>query len=144
MNQKQAERLLTLAWFLRSVPPEHFDLRTYAHQHKRRATWEIGSRLDVLAATTECGTTACALGWATVLFPDKLQLRVMEDCCGEPDPALYVDGIWSAYCKEAVCDYFGLTELEACSAFGPDNCRTPREEAAFLEEIALNYGWEYV
>lgn len=82
-------------------------------------------------------------GWATVIFPDRLQLRVNEGYYGEPDPVLFIDEVSTKFYKYDVCKFFGLTELEACDAFGPEFCRTPYQEAVFLEELALSYGWEY-
>lgn len=49
------DRLLKLADFLESVPPERFNLRRWA---------------DVGFSPDNCGTAACAIGWATTIFPE--------------------------------------------------------------------------
>ena len=51
-------RLLKLASFLDALPPEKFNYRRWTYNPKTRE----GISLDDLNV---CGTTACALGWAT-------------------------------------------------------------------------------
>lgn len=61
------ERLRLLAQFLRLVPEERFDLMSWA---------------DSDFQTNECGTAACACGWATVIFPEfqlKKEIFAKED-----------------------------------------------------------------
>jgi hypothetical protein len=58
----RADRLLQLADFLETDRvKEHFDYSTWVGD-----SWEGHPDLS-------CGTTGCALGWATVLFPDLLR-----------------------------------------------------------------------
>ena len=62
MNVKQARNLLKLADFLENqVPAKRFDM----------GDWASGPDLST---APECGTSACALGWATVAFPRVLKL----------------------------------------------------------------------
>ena len=55
------QRLQTLAAFLRTVPQEHFDL----HSWRSSEGYEYASDDDL--TTLQCGTTACAVGWACSL-----------------------------------------------------------------------------
>ena len=52
------QRLQTLAAFLRTVSQEHFDLRSW----RSSVGCEYASDEDL--TTLQCGTTACAVGWA--------------------------------------------------------------------------------
>ena len=65
-NKKYRKRLLCLAEFLDALPPEKFDF----------AKW-VGERWD--GRRSLCGTTACALGWATTMPEFRmLGLRVRK------------------------------------------------------------------
>lgn len=61
MTLDTAQMLLALADYLdTAVPPERFDI----------SSWTKGD----VTPENPCGTKACALGHATVLFPDKFKL----------------------------------------------------------------------
>jgi hypothetical protein len=65
-----AERLLTLANFLREkVPEEHFDLGVFVN---RIECEDVLDRLPKIAAGQQrgCGAAACAIGWCPGAFPD--------------------------------------------------------------------------
>jgi hypothetical protein len=95
-----------------------------------------------LPSLNACGTTACALGHATDVWPDKFRLIARyaapgaTTCCLQYNHGA-LDG-WGALGHDgfAVQDWFGLTEHEAAYAFGPHRERTPAEEAAILESFA--------
>jgi hypothetical protein len=56
MSYLTVEKLSRLAWYLENkVPPENFDMNYWARVISKR------SRLG------DCGTVACALGWATTI-----------------------------------------------------------------------------
>lgn len=131
MNKTQAGRLLTLAYYLKTeVPTVHFRMDAY---------FEIGdprrSEQDNLEQHV-CGTTACALGWATVVFPkywgwqDYLPIY-------KPEPSLYR--------IEACEDFFGIGEDGRgwTHIFGAINRRTPQQEAKVIEEYVREKGWVY-
>jgi hypothetical protein len=61
-----AEKLLKLASFLDTLPPGRFDY----------SVWASDTTLS-----TDCGTQGCAMGWATVVFPEELELRLFIDMC---------------------------------------------------------------
>lgn len=68
MQDITRERLLKLCDFMESLPPEadqHFHMRTFFshqgdHEHELAATPTVDQLLS-------CGTTACALGWASTI-----------------------------------------------------------------------------
>lgn len=68
MKKKQKwTRILKLADFVEKIPPKKFDFRTYVG-HDWRGAKDLS-----------CGTTACALGWATAMpLFRKLGLRLVK------------------------------------------------------------------
>lgn len=107
------ERLLKLASFLDTLPPERFDI-----QHWVRYDW--GGKPDL-----SCGTSACALGWATTI-PEfrEAGLRLRQTTWG------FV-GVWCpgveetdshhhSMSQEAAQVFFGLAKKEADRIFMPD------------------------
>ncbi len=122
MNEIQASRLLTLANYLREcVKEEQFDLRT------------IACGLDIHA----CGTTACALGWATVVWPDVFRLkwgssRVLLDVDGESGRGVG---------NEKIQAWFGLVRGDCIEMFGEHRQRTNIQQADFMERAARSAGW---
>ncbi len=78
MNKTQARRLLKLADFLESLPRNRFCLERWVGRG-----WEGKPDLS-------CGTTACALGWATTI-PEfrKLGVRMKKETrANAPGPGL--------------------------------------------------------
>ena len=57
MNSVHKNRLLKLATFLETLPPERFDLSGFVIEYKTK-----GGRA--------CGTVCCAVGWCPKVFPD--------------------------------------------------------------------------
>jgi len=143
MNKTQAGRLLTLAWFLKTqVPRQHFDMGSYV----------AGPNLKTDPALPDlhepvCGTSACALGWATVVFPRQFMLRAEGY-----NPAL---GGWIRYLyspdsndsldfeSDYVQEFFGLNFAECRVAFDAEHVRTPKQEAKVLEDLAEEHDWVY-
>lgn len=122
MNQVQASRLLTLAWFLKTqVPEEQFDMGLITN---RRRPLVVG----------ECGSSGCAIGWCTCVFPRVFEAYNKGLVC--------VSGDLSMFCGVSIREFFGLSLREAKDAFGPTP-RTPTLESVVLENIALRHGWEY-
>ena len=124
MNKIQAERLLTLAWFLRTeVDPSKFNMYVYANGFKLHA----------------CNTSGCALGWATVCFPNLLRIGKKFDEPAIAPPRMRSVNFYSPYIQ----NLFGLTEKECHTAFSFIHKRTPKQEAVVLERLAKKHEWEY-
>jgi len=118
MTPKQ--RLQTLANFLRTVPPEKFDLwdwRSAPHTSLPLTDEDLITDEDLKT----CGTTACAVGWA----------------CSMPEfqtEGLYYDGHTPIYAPvdaqplsywRAVEEFFGLSYIEAQWLFSVECYSTP-------------------
>lgn len=120
-------RLLKLAEFLRTVP-------------RRRFNYMVWVGLDWKgAADLSCGTTACALGWATTMpYFRRLGLRLLR---GENDVVARV-GLasdpdnWQP--MEAASEVFGITEEESAELFSPNDDEgdaTPKYVAKKIEKF---------
>ena len=136
MNKTQAGRLLTLAYFLKKqVPEEQFDLRTFLSCKN----WSLANVQAIAQAfidgAPKCGTTACALGWATHVFPYKFRITQFG--------AFAVDGVVFGSCVPAVCDFFGITVPDWEYLFGGGNRRSARQEAKVIEQLVKKQGWTY-
>ena len=135
MNKIQAGRLLTLAYFLKTeVPPELFDMYSYC---SRRLSG-LGFPKEHLG---ECGTTACALGWATVVFPQKFRFGPTGGIVpiGPDNPS----NTPIRYSYEPYQKFFGISAEEAEQLFASCHNRSPLEEAAVIEELVFEKGWWY-
>lgn len=123
-------RLLKLADFLEKLPPERFN---YAHWVG--LDWKGDPNLS-------CGTTACALGWATTIPSlQKAGLTLhqpREACgagfvalCGEEPPNYLTENSIS---EMAAMRVFGLTSEEATFLFYPytdmDGHESPNQDAS--------------
>ena len=62
MNTTERRRLRSLATFLLTVNPEQFDMNIFS-SNKYSTPGRAKQHLN------DCGTSACALGWAGYLFP---------------------------------------------------------------------------
>lgn len=116
MNKTQASRLLTLAHFLKT----EIDRRQFS--------------MIIYREDTGCGTAACALGWATTIWPETFQVR---------GGLLYSGKERISYGDIKVETFFGLDTFEACSLFGPDHNVTPIQKAKEIEELVSSKGWVY-
>jgi hypothetical protein len=123
-------RLLKLATFLKTVPPHRFN---YAHWAGN--DWKGDPNLT-------CGTTACALGWATAMpFFRRLGLHLKRDVFGTR-PYVSV-GEWDE--EDAAGIIFGLTGEESRFLFFPGEFydgryapavdATPKMVARHIEEF---------
>jgi len=124
------ERLEKLATFMETeVPANRFDMETWAKGNfQSQAIWN-------------CGTSACAAGWATVLFDDSQfylnygesnRAGVKYDC--SKNHTLYSG-------QDAVGQYFDLSWMQCDYLFGQRNeLKAPKQWASrcrrFLKEHA--------
>lgn len=104
------KRLSLLADFLENLPEERFNLKNWASSNFK---------------PNECGTTACACGWATTIF-DDLELV---------NHLIRYKGYDSWF---AVSDFFELSITEAEELFNPDHYyekATPKMVATKIREF---------
>ena len=135
MNQVEASRLLTLAWFLRTEVPDHkFNLLSFINS-------------DTLAECTheciedmECETTACALGWCPTVFDEWC----WWDGVGHLLPMLSetIHDVLRVPPSGCASQFFGLSFAEVEMLFF-SGCRTPAEEAKCIEQVCEKHGWVY-
>lgn len=92
------ERLLQLADLLDTLPPEKFDYQFY-----------VGKDWDGVSDIISCGTTACGIGWATILpnIPPVKMNRTNAE-------SLRINGKWA---DDWVSDIFDITFDEISKLF---------------------------
>ena len=85
----------------------------------------------------ECGTSACALGWATQVFPRTFRLgKELKDLNGDKYCGLRMNGKY-LHDPEDARDFFGLSYNEAYKAFSAEfSQRTIPQEVAILRKLA--------
>ena len=129
MKAIHRKRLLKLADFLagpvaraaKRNKARKLDMENYA------SSTEIGLR------KVDCGTSACALGWATKVWPRVFQL-FKPDFADDAEVWLSMDG-YSCSGPEQVGKFFGLDYDESEYAFGPTRRSIP-QEVAILRKLA--------
>jgi len=75
-----------------------------------------------------CGSSACAMGWATVVFPRSLKMNEEWVPVMRNNEAIHGEHIGP--------EFFGMTDLQADDAFLSGFNRGPKEEAGVLRGIA--------
>ena len=131
-------RLLALAKFLDELDPKRFDYEVWV-TYNGKMDWADGMK-----AFEDCGTTACALGWACTMPKFRKLGLSMES--GVPK----LTGVVGAF--PAARELFGLTYNESYYLFkprnypprtagsalgqGPSAQATPQEVAAHLRKFA--------
>ncbi len=122
---------MTLATYLRSLPQRAVDMRTYS----------AGDAGDgVQPCEHKCGTTACALGWSTVLWPEMFSI-VKSDRGKVFRAGGNVGWVQCGYSGHEVQEWFGLAKVDCDYAFGPFGTRSNIREAEILEQMAREKGW---
>ena len=135
-NRVYKKRLLKLADFLQKLPPKRFDYGDWVGED-----WEGKPDLS-------CGTTACALGWATAM-PKFRKLGLYLNPDGFPQ--MVGDNTGGTY--EASATIFGLSTSEYSYLFllgtmspfdktkyGPDEDAFPKEVAKHIRKfVAKKY-----
>lgn len=144
MNKIQAGRCLTLAWFLRTeVPEECFDQGVWGN------TRDASLEKKKVSLTPTCGTSACALGWATTVWPKRFRMNFQysedDHLSGVVE---YFNGKSWEKCgltdaqRKPLAEWFGLSLAELYEVFGPWPCST-KQKAAQIEEFVQRHGYEY-
>lgn len=128
MKAVHARRLLKLADFLKKLPVKRFDYTSWVG-----VDWEGAPDLS-------CGTTACALGWATTI-PEfrRLGLRLKRKSPWGGFPALVASrGGPTSQAARAVEKIFGLDQSAFRFLFMPapfERRATPREVAKKIRQF---------
>lgn len=101
MNALQVNKLERLGQFLRDdIPATRLDMSQWA-------TGDLG----------ECGTTGCALGWATQLWPNDLHLERVGRAFDRYDVVCYPEGRDPQVGTNAAQEFFGLDYKTTCYLF---------------------------
>ncbi len=106
-----AERLLRLADFLETLPEGRFDYSVWSRG------CEPGVQLEIVGGA--CGTTGCALGWATAI-PEFQELGLYLDHTGTPN----LKGRPETESWKVTKEIFDLTMVEHDYLFYPE-CSPP-------------------
>jgi hypothetical protein len=119
------QRLLALAELLETLPRKRFD-----YSHWAGDEWKGKTDLS-------CGTSACALGWATTM-PSlrKLGLRLVKDLSGWVAVKLISKNGTFMNETEAAHEVFGVSEQEFQYLFIPGD--DDEDEDITLPELGLN------
>jgi hypothetical protein len=117
------DRLLLLADFLDQLPPERFDFR-----HWVGSDWEGDPELS-------CGTTACALGWATTI-PEFRKLGLSMCKPREEDLRGYVTLNGRQDSWAAGKEIFGIGAASFDYLFIPHGGEDGLEEEASAKQVA--------
>lgn len=110
------ERLLKLADFLEKIPEDHFDMDNWVSVDSfvDEETYVIEQKhLPGDPEKLSCGTTACAFGWATALWPEELyfdgcHVRLQDE---SEDPFFHLSGF------SAAREFFGLQSPDLADLF---------------------------
>jgi hypothetical protein len=118
----QAKRLLKLADFLEDIPRKHFDMGQYASKDPNGK------------GKFKCGTTACALGWATQI-PAFRKLGFKMNSKGHP---VFADQDGNRFfCLEAGEEFFAIDSYETSKLFSGDDeaYATPKQVAKGIRKF---------
>lgn len=158
MNKIQAKKLLRLADFLDKKVSRKtgkqgqakFNMGHFFHKSPDCKAERPG------LGTVSCGTSACALGWATALWPKDLRIRIENEphVCHVwcPKPCLWRDMplVGTVILKgrkkgeeeedfAAAQAFFGLTKGESYKLFGGFR-RTAKREAEIIRKFVKKSG----
>jgi len=135
MNKVHRRRILKLAAFL-AGPVK----RAAKRSGRRKLNMEeYANSCEIGLKPIQCGTSACALGWATLVFPRSLSLNYFDPERAHEDEAFkaawpYLNGERMDF-SEIGEAFFGMDSWQAEKAFGPTR-RTIDQEVTVLRKIA--------
>ncbi len=128
------DRLNKLADFLITVPPERFDMSHWL------------SINDFDQSTLECGTAACAGGWACSI-PEfrKAGLKLIKSnlVCVQAYGCEWIPEYEGYFADDAMRKFFDLDKMQTDSIFMPggyDRPPTPAEVAAKIRAVVAASG----
>lgn len=141
MKAMYVKRLLKLADFLQQLPPQKFNFSSFTQRGDK-------PMLEALEARrSNCGTTACAIGWMPAVFPrtvcwigvDKpgYELQVaLRDGARKRDP------FWGTRERLKNFDvaerFFGLSRKEVHTLFNPDENSDSLSSNATAKQVAAH------
>jgi hypothetical protein len=157
MTKTEADRLLTLAYFLKTqVENDEYNQNYFGLS----SCEDLEDKISYVQADEICGTSACAAGWATVVFPKTFRLQFLGEMDqkrkGKRATLGYIEmryphwfdrqhKAWQKATITRIGNWFGLDDDEAYKVFGPDDCNrvTPKQKAKQIEEIVAQHGYVY-
>lgn len=166
MDQTQASRLLTLAYYLKTeVKPQNFDMSYWGHKwvetpEEKETSCLVDLQLGQQVKHKQvkeitCGTSACALGWATVVFPEVMRLGSWDETMsddegnateeeGHVEFKMGEDGWeWVDGYSPHIHDFFGITAEEGGDLFHDSLDATPKQKAKQIEDLVSKHGYTY-
>lgn len=124
MNKLGATRLLKLADKLETIREETFNMGTWAYRDDPKI---------------KCATSACALGWATTVFPRSLKLVPKYEY---DEFAANVQHINSGFEGVAAGEkFFNLSTNDADWIFNSGFNATAKEKAKEIRDLVKSYGY---
>lgn len=118
MNRR---RLLLLADLLDRVPPDKFNMSTWASSH-----------LPVMRRRPRCASAACALGWATTIPEFGLELVANVGSCTGTVRCIDNHSASELY---AACRTFGINYRTADKLFMEGFAMTPKGKARQIRRL---------
>ena len=101
------ERLRTLYQMMAGIPAEFVNLGSW-----RRSAGGMRIVPDKVLLRHECGTAACAMGWATA-YPEFIAMGLHKDIDGEP----IFNGLRH---YDAAASFFGIDDTQSYRLFSPN------------------------
>jgi hypothetical protein len=139
MNKIQAKRILKLADFLKTVPPEKFDMTRFAGSMESN-TWGsyVTRRLLAGKKIGDCGTTACAAGWATTMPVFRKLGLVLRNREGRTEVGLKGK---STGVENSLISIFGkeATRMFILADGATAGSTTPKQASAILRRIVRKH-----
>lgn len=149
MNKIQAKKLLRLADYLEKVVAKK--ARGKAGQAKfSMSDWFV--RTEGCTATkpglteASCGTSGCAMGWATNVFPKDLCIEIekgqsLGNIAFRSGRGVAAPTTWLSVPAMGVpMSFFGLVEQEAIHLFGGQHGRSAKKEASVIRTFVKKSG----
>lgn len=134
----RTDLLLTLAKFLRNLPPSRFDIQRW----RCRGAGENSKFVEDADLETDCGTRACAIGWACTIPEFKelgLDFKPWTDGLDDGESAMFGEPHFNhSFGFEASALFFGISFGDAIELFSDESYpsgvdATPSEVADKIE-----------
>jgi len=131
MEQIQANRLIGVLNMLETLPKQaRFNINNWANGAGRTSK-------PTLKKAMNCGTSACAVGWAVLLVPAwRKQFNFRGQALATADRPRYEMGLHETY--EAVGEFVGLNMGESQYLFAPDTYSFGTVTPAMVAERIIN------